>query len=90
MLFYDRGMKYEITYRKNGLTETTDSLWTALRLTRSMLNVDRVYRGAEYQTDRPQGDDREPCTALDIWIDRRMAASETPIMADAVISWRAA
>lgn len=83
-------MRYQITYRRNGSTDKSRNMEWALRLCRLTLNADRVYKGAEYQTDRPAaGDDREPCNALDIWISRSRAKAESNVAADAVITWKA-
>lgn len=78
--------------RSNGTHRTATSLADALRIARELLGVSRVYRGAEYQTDRPaseywkaRGLAREYCTGLDIWTSRKGAAegSQAPV----VISW---
>lgn len=80
--------KYTIE-RTNGDKATANSMADAVASARRMLGASRVYRGAEYQTDRPGKDgDRENCTGLDIWASRRNAAREMSAPADVVISWQ--
>lgn len=74
--------------RANGDKRTAASLRGALTVARRMLGVHRIYRGAEYQTDRPDDNgEREYCTGLDIWTSRKMAITDTGKSADVVISW---
>jgi hypothetical protein len=75
--------------RSNGDSATANSKASAISTARRMLGVARVYRGAQYQTDRPIGriGDREYCTGLDIWRSRANAARETNGHADVVITW---
>lgn len=54
----------------------------AIRTARAILNVNRVYCGAEYQHEGEFG------TALDLWIDKRNATREMGCPADAVVTWR--
>ena len=83
-----KAMAYTIE-RSNGDSATANSKASAISTARRMLGVARVYRGAQYQTDRPAGcdGDREYCTGLDIWRSRADAARETNGQADAVITW---
>lgn len=74
--------------RSNGDSRTVSSSKVAIATARRMLGVSRVYRGAEYQTDRPGKDgDREYCTGLDIWASRADANRVTGGQAPIVISW---
>jgi hypothetical protein len=74
--------------RTNGDRATAHSLKDALAASRRMLGVTRVYRGAEYQTDRPGKDDeREYCTGLDIWTSPAEAKRQSDAPAPVVISW---
>lgn len=73
--------------RSNGDTRTAKSMTDALATARRMLGVSRVYRGAEYITDRPVKDDREACNALDIWTARNQASAISDAQAPIVISW---
>lgn len=74
--------------RSNGEIRTASNSKAAFATARRMLGVSRVYRGAEYQTDRPgQHGEREYCTGLDIWTSRADANRETGGPAPVVISW---
>lgn len=74
--------------RSNGDTRTAKSMADALATARRMLGVSRVYRGAEYATDRPTKEgDREGCTGLDIWTSRAHAAQQTNGQPPVVISF---
>ena len=78
--------KYRID-RDNGDTTTARSMSAALATARRELGVSRVYRGAQYRTDRPGTDgDRIFCTGLDIWRTRREATSQSGTCAPIVIS----
>jgi hypothetical protein len=81
-------MKYTIE-RSNGTpARHATSLRKAISIARAMLSVPRVYRGAQYLTDRPNGEDLESCEAIDIWRRRDWAHFEMANSADAVISWK--
>lgn len=76
--------------RSNGETSIASSFREAMTITREMLGSARIYRGAEYQTDRPSIEadkDRETCTALDIWTSRADAQIQSGTPAPVVISW---
>ena len=50
----------------------------------------RIYRGAEYRTDRPSAsdpDEREYVDALDIWAFRKDATQQSDVQAPVLISW---
>ena len=69
-------------------TITATSMTAALRICRERLG--RIYRGAEYTTDRPSAsdqDEREYVDALDIWTNRADAKNGMPNHPAAVISW---
>jgi len=69
-------------------TVTASSMSAALRICRDRLG--RIYRGAEYNTDRPSAtdpDEREYVEALDIWTSRADATNDTLTHPSAVISW---
>lgn len=93
---------YTVT-RENGEEQTAGSMRTALKIARQMLAGElreipgggfrvsqRIYRGAEYRTDRPSesGDEREYVEALDIWAFRSDAMQASGAQAPVVISWR--
>jgi hypothetical protein len=64
------------------------SMTAALRACRWRLG--RIYRGAEYRTDRPSAtdpDEREYVDALDIWTNRADAKNDMLTHPAAVISW---
>ena len=92
---------YTIT-RENGEVQTANSMSEALKIARQMLAGEsreipgggfrfssRIYRGAEYRTDRPseRGDEREYVDAMDIWAFRSDATQESGVQAPVVISW---
>lgn len=71
-----------------GAPATSTSMAEALQEARRQLGAYRVYRGAEYQTDRPgKNGDREYCMALDIWSTMVAARNQTDGQAPVVISW---
>lgn len=73
---------------RNGQRYRASSKHTAIRIAKHNLGGVRIYRGAEYQTDRPIGrDEREYVMALDLWTDKKAARMEANTQADAVISW---
>lgn len=81
-------MKYTID-RDNGESYTASSMSAAIAQARRVLCATRVYRGAEYQTDRPtRGGERQYCTGLDIWRTRADATKQSSACAPIVISWR--
>ncbi len=84
-------MTYRID-RSNGESRTASSMSGALRIARQMVGSQRVYRGAEYTTDRPSDDgrnDRVIVEALDIWRTKSAAQQQNGACADVVISWDA-
>lgn len=81
--------KYTIERSNGQSARTAESMKDALRISREWLCVSRVYRGAQYFTDRPSDDDgRETCNALDVWRNRIDASQQSAHAADVVISWR--
>lgn len=80
--------KYRIT-SDNGDTHTARSMKAAIATARRELGVTRVYRGAQYRTDRPgtEGErERVYCTGLDIWRTRAEATRQSNACAPVVIS----
>lgn len=87
----------------NGDSATATSMTGAIAAARRMLGGSmreipgggfevsgRVYRGAEYRTDRPSAsdpDEREYVDALDIWAFRKDATQQSDAQAPVVISW---
>lgn len=63
------------------------SMTAALRACRA--RIGRIYRGAEYRTDRPSSDpdERVYVDALDIWANRADAKNDMLTHPAAVISW---
>jgi hypothetical protein len=63
------------------------SMRAALKAARQMLRVPRVYRGAEYQHERPgENGEWECCTGVDIWRSRTNARRVMGACADVVIT----
>lgn len=80
-------MKYKLWFKSGQPQRTAKSMKEALLTARAILHANRVYRGAEYITDEPNGDDRHTVEALDIWTSRKAAKSEQGVTADCVITW---
>ena len=88
---------------KNGESATATSMTGALAAARRMLAgsmreipgggfelSSRVYRGAEYRTDRPSATEPgelEYVDALDVWAFRKDAMQQSDAQAPVVISW---
>ena len=82
-------MKYTIERFNGQPARHADSMKDAIRIAREWLGVDRVYKSAEYQTDRPAASGgREMCYGLDIWRERKNVTREMFVPADVVITWR--
>jgi hypothetical protein len=78
-------MKYTITH-KNGNERQAGSMALALIAARELMGVSRIYLGAEYLSDREEGDDLISITCLDIWPSGRQAEGQSHYQADVVIS----
>ncbi len=81
-------MKYRLD-RNNGTDpQFASSKKHAIRLAKEWIGVNRVYRGAEYQTDRlSENGERQSVFALDIWSNKLNASQQMNTCADVVISW---
>jgi len=78
--------KYTVDTHSHG-SDTATSMAGALDAARRLRGATRLYRGAEYQSDRPGANgEREYVTATDFWIRRADALRETNGQADVVIS----
>ena len=79
--------RYTIDTHSHG-SDTATSMADALASARRLRGTKRLYRGAEYQSDRPVGrdGDREYVTATDFWLRRSDATRQTDGQADVVIS----
>lgn len=81
-------MKYKLYFAgKADLMKSATSKRKALAIARQVLGVDRVYRGSEYITDEPDGEDRRSVEALDVWASRSNARRDMDACADCVITW---
>lgn len=80
-------MKYKLWFRNGHTARTAPSMDEAIRIARQVLGASRVYRGVQYVTDEPSGDDRRTVEALDIWRSRIDASSQRSVSADCVITW---
>jgi hypothetical protein len=79
-------LKYTIDHR-NGDSTTATSMAGALAAAKRLMGRRRIYRGAEYLSDRADGrDERISITCLDIWPNRQQAQRQNGCQADVVIS----
>ena len=63
----------------------------AIHIAHRVLLTDRVYRGAQYDTDCDERDgngDRRMVKALDLWTSKRAANMEQGSTAHCVVSWK--
>jgi len=78
---------YKLWFRNGSKERTTTSKVRAVQIARDVLGADRLYRGAEYQTDETDGEERRAVTAMDLWQDKASASREMGLSADCVITW---
>ena len=82
-------MKYKLWFRSGQSAREAASMKEAIRIARVVLGCKRIYKGAKYWTDEPDGDEglRREVQALDLWQARVDAKAVRGTSADCVVTW---